>query len=344
MASLEELIKARKEKLEELKKRGINPFPPRIELKGKVGKIETARDSLGKQVLVCGRLWSIRKHGAMAFLDIKDESGKIQLFFSKKNLEKDFELLDFFDSGDFLAAQGKVFKTQAGEISVEVSKMQLLTKSLRPLPSEWFGLKDEEERLRKRYVDFLLNPELRDLFLRKARFWQATRDFLVGKGFVEVETPVLETTTGGADARPFQTHHYALDIDVYLRISMGELWQKRLMVAGFEKTFEIGRQFRNEGMDAEHLQDYSQMEFYWAYANYENSMQLVEEMYKYVAKKTFGKLKFEIEGHNVDLSVPWKKIDYTQTILEICSQINCRPSLFSGPSRGSFSTGQTHSW
>jgi len=148
------------------------------------------------------------------------------------------------------------------------------------MPAEHFGFKDEEERLRKRYLDILYNPELKEMIEKRAKFWQAIRNFLLQKGFLEVETPVLETATGGADARPFCTHHNALDIDVYLRISMGELWQKRLMVAGFEKTFEIGRQFRNEGMDAEHLQDYTQIEFYWAYANFEDGMKLVEEMYK----------------------------------------------------------------
>ncbi len=234
----------------------------------------------------------------------------------KKVLGENFKILKLIDVGDFLAAKGEVFKTIAGEISINVSEFQLLTKSIRPLPSKWYGLKDEEERYRRRYVDLILNEDLKDLFRKKAIFWQSMREFLIKKGFLEVETPVLESTAGGADANPFVTHHNALDIDLYLRISMGELWQKRLMVAGFDKTFEIGRQFRNEGIDREHLQDYTQMEFYWGYANYEDSMALVEEMYKYVAEKTFGTLNFEINGFKVDLSKKWEKIDFTQTIKE----------------------------
>ena len=191
---------------------------------------------------------------------------------------------------------------------MKVEGLTLATKSLRPIPSQWYGIQDEEEKLRKRYLDILLNPEIRDMFKKRAKFWNSIREFLIERDFLEVETPVLENTTGGADAKPFVTHHNALDIDVFLRISMGELWQKRLMVAGYEKTFEIGRQFRNEGMDAEHLQDYTQMEFYWAYADYGMGMDLVEDMYKYVALKTFGKLKFTIGEFEVDLGKKMGKI------------------------------------
>lgn len=313
---LEALREVRLEKLRKLGDLSINPYPSKIELPGKLIKIDTARGLIGKEVLVAGRIWSIREHGAVAFFDLKDDTGVIQLLFQKKSLGKDFDTLDLLDQADFLAVSGKVIKTQAGEITVDVSKFELLTKSIRPLPSTWFGLKDEEERYRQRYVDLLLDDKLRELFKKKAIFWQSMRDFLVDKGFLEVETPVLENTAGGADANPFVTHHNALDIDLYLRISMGELWQKRLMVAGFGKTFEIGRQFRNEGIDREHLQDYSQMEFYWGYANYEDSMKLVEEMYKYVAQKTFGTLKYKIGEHDVDFSGDWKKIDYKETLLK----------------------------
>lgn len=314
MASRLDSIRAdRLEKLNKLKDLGINPYPSKIELKGSQVKISQARESLGKRVLVAGRLMGVRAHGAVIFADLKDESDQIQLLFSKRKL-KNFELLELFDSGDFIAAAGEVVKTQAGEITIDISDFQILSKSIRPLPSTWFGLKDEEGRYRQRYVDLILNENLKDLFRKKAVFWQVMRNFLLEKGFLEVETPVLENTAGGADANPFVTHHDALDLDLYLRISMGELWQKRLMVAGFEKTFEIGRQFRNEGVSREHLQDYSQMEFYWAYANYEDSMKLVEEMYKFVAKKTFGKLEFEIDGHKIDLSKPWQRIDYKEVV------------------------------
>lgn len=311
---LDTIREVRIEKLEKLKKLGINPYPSKISLKGELIKVSRARDSLGKTILVAGRLMGFRGHGGVTFADVKDESDQVQLLLRKDSLNKKYDLLELFDIGDFVAVLGKVIKTQAGELTIEAHDLELLSKSLRPLPSIWFGLKDEEERYRQRYVDLILNENLKDLFRKKAVFWQSMRDFLIEKGFLEVETPVLENTAGGADASPFVTHHKALDLDLYLRISTGELWQKRLMVAGFEKTFEIGRQFRNEGISREHLQDYSQMEFYWAYANYEDSMKLVEEMYKFVAKKAFGKLEFEINDHKIDLSKPWEKIDYTEVL------------------------------
>lgn len=304
----------RLKKLEELKKLKINPYPSKISLGGSLIQIAVSRKELGKKVLIAGRVVGMRGHGAILFGDLRDESGTIQTLFKEEKLKDAYKVLKLVDTGDFLAVAGEVIKTQAGEITVDVSDFQILAKSIRPLPSEWFGLKDEEERYRQRYVDLILNENLKDLFRKKAVFWQTFRNFLIEKGFLEVETPVLENTAGGADANPFVTHHNALDIDLYLRISMGELWQKRLMVAGFEKTFEIGRQFRNEGIDREHLQDYTQMEFYWAYANYEDSMKLVEEMYKFVAKKTFGTYEFEINGQKIDLSKKWGRIDYGKTI------------------------------
>lgn len=314
--SLKTLRQTRIDKLHELQKLGINPYPSKISLTGKLAKISSVRDSIGKEVLTAGRIWSIRKHGKVTFMDLKDDAGMVQLLFQEKMLPEKFSILGLFDIGDFLAVKGKVIKTQSGEITVDVSEFQILAKSIRPFPSTWFGLKDEEERYRQRYVDLLLNDDLKEIFKKKSIFWQSMREFLVSNGFLEVETPVLENTAGGADANPFITHHNALDIDLYLRISMGELWQKRLMVAGFGKTFEIGRQFRNEGVDREHLQDYTQMEFYWGYANYEDSMKLVEEMYKYVIAKAFGTLKFKIGKYNLNLGEEWKKMDYRKTLIE----------------------------
>jgi lysyl-tRNA synthetase class 2 len=309
---LDTIRNERIKKLEELKKLNINPYPSAPQMK--LSTISFARTNKNKEISVAGRLIAMRGHGAILFGDLRDESGQIQLFFKEDLLKEKYKILKLIDTGDFLAVTGRVIETKAGEITIEVIEFQILTKSIRPLPSEWFGLKDEEERYRQRYVDLILNNDLKELFRKKALFWQSMRNFLIEKGFLEVETPVLENTAGGADANPFITHHNALDIDLYLRISMGELWQKRLMVAGFDKTFEIGRQFRNEGIDREHLQDYTQMEFYLGYANYEDSMKLVEEMYKFVAKATFGTLQFEINGHKVDLSGEWKTIDYKDTI------------------------------
>lgn len=313
-ATVKNVREERMEKLNKLKSLGIDPYPSKILLKGSHISISSARELMDKEVLVAGRVMSFRSHGGVTFADLKDSTGNIQLFFQKKVLEDKYTLLKLIDAGDFLAVSGKIIKTEAGEISVLVSEIQILTKAIRQLPSVWYGLKDTEERYRQRYVDLLLNDDLKDLFRKKSIFWNSMRKFLMDKGFLEVETPVLENTAGGADAQPFVTHHEALDIDLFLRISMGELWQKRLMVAGFDKTFEIGRQFRNEGLSREHLQDYTQMEFYWGYANYEDSMAMVEEMYKYVIKETFGKLKFDINGKVVDFDTEWKKIDYTETI------------------------------
>lgn len=305
-------------RLQDLKELGIDPYPAKSERTHRVA--EASSQAEGTKVTIAGRLMSKRDMGKICFAHILDESGKIQIVLQKDVLGADqYKLfVKKFDIGDFLSISGERFTTQKGEDSIRVESYTLLTKSLRPLPDKFHGIQDEEAKLRRRYLDILFNPELKQRFLRKAKFWNSMRTFLIKEGFVEVETPVLEATAGGADATPFSTHHNALDMDVYLRISMGELWQKRLMVAGFEKTFEIGRQFRNEGMSREHLQDYTQMEFYWGYADYRMAMEMVERMYKYVIEEAFGTLQFETIGQfeNVDLSGKWEEIDYRQTILD----------------------------
>ena len=319
MPSFEELRQTRIDKLKKLKDAGVLAYP------AKTNRDHTVAEALSyfgkffktkKTFILAGRIMAQRGHGKATFLDINDGTGKIQVIIKQDKIgEKGYQFfMDVFDIGDFVEIKGTLFTTARGEKTIQASDYKMLSKALLPLPEKWHGLQDVEEKLRKRYLDILLNPEVRDMVQKRSIFWASMREFLVKKGFLEVETPVFETTPGGADARPFITHHNALDMDVYLRISMGELWQKKLMVAGFEKTFEIGRQFRNEGMDAEHLQDYSQMEFYWAYADYEKGMELVEEMYKYVAEKTFGTLKFKIRGFDVDLGQKWEKYDYKSTI------------------------------
>ncbi|MBI4991908.1 MAG: lysine--tRNA ligase [Candidatus Harrisonbacteria bacterium] len=314
---LEDLIKERLKKRDNLIKAGYNPYPAKAAKRDYIGDVLRRFFFLSlfkKAIFIGGRITGMRIQGGVIFLDIQDESGKIQAVLTRKKVP-DFQIWkDNLDIGDFVIAQGTLFKTKKGEKSVDAQKLIMATKSIRPLPAAWYGFHNEEERLRKRYLDMIFNPAVKDLVGKKAKFWNATRTFLTDRGFMEVETPVLETTPGGADARPFITHHNALDIDVYLRISMGELWQKRLMVAGFEKTFEIGRQFRNEGMDAEHLQDYTQMEFYWAYADYEMGMKLVEELYKYIAMKAFGTLKFTIGDFKVDLDREWVRYNYRETV------------------------------
>lgn len=306
-------------KLEQLQIQGINPYPAIAQRDYQIKEVLDNFSSLEKEAKVfyiTGRLKSIRSHGNLTFANLEDESANIQIALSKKDLgiESYKNFIKLIDSSDFIEVQGTCFITHKGEKSIMVSSWKLLTKTLRPIPDSWFGLKDEEERYRKRYLDIILNPETKDIIYKRSKFWQVTRNFLLQKGFLEVETPVLENTPGGADAKPFITHHNALDMDVYLRISMGELWQKKLMVAGFEKTFEIGRMFRNEGMDAEHLQDYTQLEFYWAYANYKMGMKLVEEMYKYVAKEVFGTYKFKIKSFDIDLEKKWVEYDYREII------------------------------
>ncbi len=319
MASLEEIRKTRLEKIDILRKNGMEPYPARTDREFSLGELIEKFEVLEKEhkeICVAGRIMSLRSQGSLAFFHIFDGTGKFQGLIKQEEIDQ--KLWDLFnnavDIGDFIEIKGRVFATKRGEKTVQVQSWKMLTKSLVPLPEKWHGLQDIDERFRKRYLDILMNPEERELIIKKARFWQSMREFLIKEGFLEVETPILENTTGGADARPFVTHHHALDIDVYLRISAGELWQKRLMVAGFPKVFEIGRIFRNEGMSAEHAQDYTQIEFYWGYADHLKGMDLVERMYKYVARETFGTLKFTIGKFDVDLGKTWERFDYIETI------------------------------
>lgn len=313
MEPIENLKKIRLEKLEKIKSLGINPYPSKFDRES----IASGRKKpLGNIIKVAGRLMSFRGHGKLVFADLVDESGKIQLLFKFDILgEEKIKFLELLDTGDFLGAEGKLFNTQAGELTVEVAKYTLLTKSLRPLPSSWFGFKDVEERFRKRYLDLLMNPAIKELFIRKSKFWEINREFMKIKGFMEVETPILEHVTGGADAKPFVTHHNALDEDFYLRIST-ELYQKRLIGAGFEKIYTLGPNFRNEGIDDEHLQEYYQIEWYWAYADYRQNMEMVEEMFKYIAQKVYGKTVFTKDKHTFDISKKWEEIDYVTIIKE----------------------------
>lgn len=318
----EALTQDRLEKLAQIKKLGVDPYPADSKKTHgceEVKKIDPLA-SLGTKVFVCGRITSIRLHGKAGFADLIDESGKIQIFVGYDLVgDKDFQLFKLLDPGDFLEAGGEIFTTKTGQKTLKAKSIKLLSKALKHIPDAHQIIKNKEELYRKRYLDILTNPETRELIIKRTKFWASVRNFMLKHGFFEVETPVLETTTGGADAKPFMTHHNALDADLFLRISMGELWQKKLLVAGFEKTFEIGRQFRNEGMDFEHLQEYTQMEFYWAYADYNQGMELVEELYKYVARKTFGTLKFDIGEHKIDLGKKWQRYDYREMIKKYTS-------------------------
>lgn len=307
------LRQARIEKLEKLKQIKTDPYPSSTK---RTHTIADALENEGKEVAIVGRIFSFREHGNIAFANVKDESGKIQIFFQKKLLDTEsYKNLKLLDLGDFIQVEGMVTKTIAGEISIAPTSYQLLTKSLLPLPSEYFGLKDRETRLRKRYLDLLMHPELRELFRKKTLFWQSMRTYLIEKGFLEVETPVLQSIPGGADARPFITHHHAQDMDLYLRISL-ELPLKRLLVGGYEKVFEIGRIFRNEGIDDEHLQDYTQMEFYWAYADYNELMDFIQHMYQTIIYKTFGSYKTIWKEQEINWEGNWPRIEYITLLNE----------------------------
>ena len=312
---LDQIKADRLQKLKNFETAGINPYPPGPLRKESLR--EMVKRKLGEKTKVAGRIVLMRVMGNIAFLTLQDQSGRGQVVLNKKELEGDYKFwVKNLDLGDFIGIKGERFNTKKGEKSVLAKEITLLAKALKPLPDKYKALQNEDEKLRKRYLDILLNPEVKEMIFKKDIFWNSMREFMKEEKFIEVETPILETTPGGADAQPFVTHHNALDLEVYLRISMGELWQKRLMVAGLEKTFEIGRQFRNEGMDAEHLQDYTQMEFYWAYADFNQGMRLVEKLYKYVAKKTFGTTKFKIKNFEVDLADEWIRYDYVETIKE----------------------------
>ncbi len=321
MTTIEDLKKERLRKLEILKEAGENPYPNDSWQDTSIKDLNESFDdfeSSQKDFAISGRIMSKRGHGAIVFLDLFDGTDKIQVVIKEDELEKErFELFqNAVDAGDFIDVRGLAFVTKRGEKSVLAKAWRMLSKSLIPLPDRRAGLKDEETRFRQRYLDILLNEEVREMFEKRARFWQVMREFLLKRDFIEVETPVLETTTGGAEASPFVTHHNALDIDVYLRISAGELWQKRLMVAGFPRVFEIGRIFRNEGMSAEHLQDYTQMEFYMAYKDYNYGMQMIKDLYLEIADRVFGKRVFEIKGMKVDFDKEWEKVSFTEIIKE----------------------------
>ncbi len=307
---LENLQKERTKKLNNIKSLGINPYPAKS---GRKHIISVARKMMGKKVVVGRRIRSLRPHGKITFADIEDESGRIQLFFASQELRGEkYDFLTNLDLGDFLEVSGGIFKTQSGEITVRVSDYKILTKSIRPLPSQWYGLKDIEERYRKRYLDLLMNPHEKEVLEKRSKIISSIRDFLINKkGYLEVENPVLQPIYGGTRARPFKTHHNSLDMDLYLRIS-NELYLKRLIVGGFERVFEIGHTFRNEGMDRMHNPEFTMLETMEAYADYNDNMDLIEEMFEYVAKAVFNTTKLSFQGTLINYKRPWIRVSLTE--------------------------------
>lgn len=300
-------------KLKKIRLLGIDPYPARCQ---REQTIIDALKMMGEKVAVAGRIIAIRGHGGIQFFDLQDESGKIQLVFkSDKISEEKFKFLELLDTGDFLDVQGKIFKTEAGEISVLVQDFQIITKSLLPLPDQWYGLKDIEERYRKRYLDTILNPEVKARLKTRSIIIKTLRDFLESRGFLEVETPTLQAVYGGGFARPFVTHHNVLDADFYLRIS-DEMYLKRLIVGGFDKVFEITKVFRNEGIDRNHNPEFTMFEAMIAYKDYQYGMDLIEEIIEDITDKTLGKTKISYQGQEIDFKRPWKRYKLAEAVKE----------------------------
>ena len=321
----DDILKTKLQKLENLKKAGLDPYPEKTERSFTNAEAINKFDSIKKEINLVGRIKSFRPMGNAAFAHLEDGTGKIQIFLSKKNLDNNktdstakaswskadkFKLfVNNIEIGDFVQVRGKLFKTKSGEKTLEVVDWKILSKNIRPIPTEYFGLKDTEVLLRRRYLDLMMNSETRELFKKKALFWQFIREYLIKNGFLEVDTPVLEAVPGGADARPFITHHNALNRDFYLRISL-ELPLKRLLVGGYEKVFEIGKVFRNEGIDSEHLQDYLHLEFYWAYCDLEQGMNFIEKMYREIVEKILKGYEHEYDGHKINWKNKFRIVDY----------------------------------
>ena len=326
MATLQDFRDERLRKLSEIRAMGVDPYPATTKRDTMIGDITKDFAGFdGKKVVIAGRVTGIRKFGKLAFVVVRDYSGEIQLFlkadeidgadsFKGPALEMN-DMLKLLDTGDFVEATGEVGKTKTGETSVMTRQLKILTKSLRPMPTKQDGFTNKEERMRRRYIDINVNSDVRERFVRRSKFWQATRDFFNKNEFIEINTPVLEHTTGGADANPFTTHMDALDQDFYLRISH-ELPLKRLIGAGYERVYDIGPRFRNENYSDEHLPEHVAMEWYAAYWDWNDGMKFMEEMYKYILQETFGTLKFKIRDFEIDMGAKWEVKDYPTLIKE----------------------------
>ncbi len=310
----EGLIQQRVKNLEAIKKLGINPYPYSFAKRHDAKTVLEQHKSLGNEektkesVSVAGRIMTLRAMGKASFCHIQDQTGKIQIYVREDEVgAPQYTLWNHLDLGDIVGVEGIVFRTKKGEISIWAKKITLLTKALRPLPEKWHGLKDVEQRYRHRYLDLIANPDVKDVFVKRSRIINIVREILDARGFLEVDTPCLQPVYGGANARPFKTFLHDLKLDVYLRIS-DELYLKRLVVGGFEKVYEIGRDFRNESIDRTHNPEFTMMECYWAYADYTDMMTLTEEIFTAAAKKVLGKTTFEYQGQEINLKTPWARI------------------------------------
>lgn len=322
MPTEKELIDERKKKREKLIEQGINPYPYTYDPKNKALEIQTKYQELedGQEtkdaVRIAGRIVGLRRMGKISFMHVLDQTGKVQAYFSIEELGDKMELLKQLDAGDWIGLEGTIFKTKRGEISVKVKDYKILCKSIRPLPEKWHGLKDIEQRYRKRYVDLIVNPEVRDTFIKRTMIVNKIRDTLNSKGFLEVDTPVLQPIYGGAAAKPFKTHLNALDMDVYLRIS-DELYLKRLIVGGFERIYEFSKDFRNEDIDRTHNPEFTQVEVYQAYGDYNDMKELLMDVYVNVTKELYNGTKFEYQGNTIDVKKPWKEYTMREALKEL---------------------------
>ena len=323
MEEINELIEQRIKKLGELRQSGVDPFGSTYSAEDHASELHEKCDTLTKEALetdpvrcsLAGRIVAMRDFGKAAFAHIQDATGKMQVYFKKDKLGDQFPILKKLDIGDIIGLRGKLFRTKTNELTVEVEDFMILTKSLRPLPEKWHGLKDIETRYRQRYVDLIVNPEVRQVFVKKSMIIKGMRDFLEAKGFIEVETPILQPIPGGATARPFKTHHNALGVDLFLRIAP-ELYLKRLLVGGYERVYELNRNFRNEGISTKHNPEFTMLEFYIAYRDYHFLMSFTEELIPFIAEKTLGTLHVPYEDHVIDLTPPWPRIPMLDALVQ----------------------------
>ena len=308
-------LQQRRAKVDQWRAKGVEPFGSKYEVTNTALEITADFEKLeGSEVRIAGRLMAIRGHGKASFCDLLDMSGRVQLYVKQDELgEEQYELFHMIDIGDIVGVVGSVFRTKRGEISVNVSKIDILSKSLRPLPEKWHGLKDVDTRYRQRYIDLIVNEDVRKTFVLRSKIIRAMRRYLDDRGFYEVDTPAMSSIAGGASAKPFITHHNALNIDVYLRIAT-ELHLKRLIVGGFEKVYEIGRIFRNEGISTRHNPEFTTIELYQAYADYYDMMDLTENLVHYIAQETLGTSKITYQGMEVDLTPKWKRMTMVEAV------------------------------